>query len=175
EVMHEMLRALGYRVAVAECGQEAVRCAQEQCFDLVILDMVMPPGIDGAETYRQLGEIRPGQRAIIVSGYAESGRVGQAQALGAGKYVRKPVTVETLARAVREELERAHVGDVRSVIDSGLMNFRTSPATPRTPWRSPCPPRSCSRARSRRGSSPGPSRPAPRPWRSSSGSPMSRS
>ncbi|HZT06400.1 MAG TPA: GAF domain-containing protein [Chloroflexota bacterium] len=106
EVMHEMLRTLGYRVAVAECGQEAVRCAQEQCFDLVILDMVMPPGIDGAETYRQLCEIRPGQRAIIVSGYAESGRVGQAQALGAGKYVRKPVTVETLARAVREELDR---------------------------------------------------------------------
>ncbi len=68
--------------------------------------MVMPPGIDGAETYRQLCEIRPGQRAIIVSGYAESGRVGQAQALGAGKYVRKPVTVETLARAVREELDR---------------------------------------------------------------------
>ncbi|MGI5837444.1 MAG: hypothetical protein ACOX87_13280 [Chloroflexota bacterium] len=66
----------------------------------------MPDGIDGTETYRQVLEIRPGQRAITVSGYAESDRVVDAQALGAGSYVRKPVTLEKLARAIRRELDQ---------------------------------------------------------------------
>ena len=61
-------------------------------------------GSDGAETYGQLVGIRPGQPAIIFSGFAESPRVAAAQTLGAGAYVRKPVTWETLAGAVREEL-----------------------------------------------------------------------
>ncbi|MDO8691857.1 MAG: hypothetical protein Q7R39_17945 [Dehalococcoidia bacterium] len=48
----------------------------------------------------------PDQRAIIVSGYAESERVREFQALGAGAYLRKPVTLQRLARAVREESDR---------------------------------------------------------------------
>lgn len=67
----------------------------------------MPPGIDGTETYRRVREIRPGQRAILVSVFADSQRVREAQALGVGAYLRKPVSLEELGRAVREELERA--------------------------------------------------------------------
>ncbi len=106
DVVSMMLGALGYQVELVESGELAISKIKEQSFDLVILDMVMPPGIDGAETYRQIVEIRPGQRAIIVSGFSESGRVGEAQALGAGAYVRKPVTLERLAHAVRQELAR---------------------------------------------------------------------
>jgi DNA-binding NarL/FixJ family response regulator len=68
--------------------------------------MIMDPGIDGLETYRRILEIRPGQRAIIVSGFSETERVSQAQALGAGAYVRKPYVLEKIARAVREALDR---------------------------------------------------------------------
>ena len=107
EVAGDLLRKLGYHVATVASGEDAVAYVREQPVDLAVLDMVMPPGIDGAESYRRMQEIRPGQRAIIVSGFAPSDRVEQAQALGAGAYVRKPVTIEKLARAAREELDRS--------------------------------------------------------------------
>ena len=104
EVTRELLCRLGYRVQVASSGEEGLEFLQDHQVDLLILDMVMPPGIDGAETYRRVLKMRPGQRTIFVSGFAESERVRQAQALGAGAYLRKPVKLETLARAVRETL-----------------------------------------------------------------------
>ena len=50
--------------------------------------------------------LRSGQRAIIVSGFAETERVSKAQALGAGAYVKKPYLLEKLGLAVRKELGR---------------------------------------------------------------------
>jgi DNA-binding NtrC family response regulator len=74
--------------------------------DLILLDMIMDPGMDGLDTYRHILEINPKQKAIIVSGFSETDRVNKAQALGAGEYVRKPYVVEKLGLAVRKELER---------------------------------------------------------------------
>lgn len=48
--------------------------------------MIMDPGIDGLETYRRILKIRPGRKAIIVSGFSETDRVHAAQALGAVRY-----------------------------------------------------------------------------------------
>jgi two-component system, cell cycle sensor histidine kinase and response regulator CckA len=101
-----MLNQLGYWVAAVESGEAAITFVQEREVDLLILDMIMDPGIDGLETYRRILEIRPGQRAIIVSGFSETERVSQAKALGAGAYVRKPYVLSSLGRAVRAELDR---------------------------------------------------------------------
>lgn len=68
--------------------------------------MIMDPGINGLETYERIKKIDRHQKAIVVSGFAETGIVKQAQMLGAGKYIKKPVTLEKLARAVKEELEK---------------------------------------------------------------------
>jgi len=54
--------------------------------DLILLDMVMPKGINGRETYEQIIKIRPGQKAVIASGYAKTKEVDIAKELGAGKY-----------------------------------------------------------------------------------------
>ena len=54
--------------------------------ELIVLDMIMDPGMDGLETYRRILEIAPGQKAVIVSGYSETDRVKEAQRLGV--YVR---------------------------------------------------------------------------------------
>jgi two-component system, cell cycle sensor histidine kinase and response regulator CckA len=70
------------------------------------LDVIMEPGIDGLETYRQISEIRPKQKAIIVSGFSETDRVKEARVPGAGNYLRKPYLIERLGLAVRKELER---------------------------------------------------------------------
>ena len=66
----------------------------------------MPRGINGRETYEEIIKICPGQKAIIASGFAETGEVKKAQRLGAGKYIKKPYTLQKLAVAAKEELAR---------------------------------------------------------------------
>ena len=68
--------------------------------------MIMDPGINGRETYERIIEIRPNQKAIIISGFAESDEVKEAQKLGVGKYIKKPFTLEKIGLAVKEELEK---------------------------------------------------------------------
>ncbi len=106
EIADSLLSSLGYQVERATNGEQAVEIVRKTSFDLVILDMIMPGGIDGLETYRQMREINPGQRALIVSGYSESNQVVELQRLGGGSFVQKPYSIEALARAVREELAR---------------------------------------------------------------------
>ena len=71
-----------------------------------LLDMIMEPGIDGLDTYRQILEQHPCQNAIITSGYSETNRVKKAQGLGAEIYLKKPYSLEKLGMAVKSELEK---------------------------------------------------------------------
>jgi DNA-binding NarL/FixJ family response regulator len=57
------------------------------------------------DTYRGVLKINPKQKAIIVSGFSESDRVREAQALGAGAYIKKPYVMEKIGLAVKKELE----------------------------------------------------------------------
>ena len=53
--------------------------------------------MDGLDTYREVLKLRPGQKAIITSGYAQTQRVKETQELGAGAYIRKPFFMDTIA------------------------------------------------------------------------------
>jgi PAS domain S-box-containing protein len=106
EIASQILERLGYRVATAASGLDAVAYLEKHAVDLVILDMIMDPGIDGLETYRRIKAIHPDQKAVIASGYSETARVHEAQSLGAGAYIKKPYLLEKIGMAVREELDR---------------------------------------------------------------------
>ena len=106
EVAVEMLRQLGYSADSVSSGEEAVRYLQTHAVDLILLDMIMDPGMDGLDTYKKIVETHPRQRAIIASGFSETDRVREAQRLGVGAYIRKPFLLETLGLAVREELRK---------------------------------------------------------------------
>lgn len=106
ELAASMLGRLNFKVRTAASGEEAVEILKDNPADLVLLDMIMDPGMDGLDTYRKILERHPGQKAIIVSGFSETDRVLQAQALGAGPYVRKPYILEKLGLAVRKGLAR---------------------------------------------------------------------
>jgi len=71
---------------------------------LAVLDMLMEPGIDGLETFQKILEIRPNQKAIIASGFAETERIKEAQRLGAGAFIKKPYTLEKIGLAVKQTL-----------------------------------------------------------------------
>ncbi len=106
EIASTLLEKLNYRVSAVESGEKALAYLHDRRVDLLVLDMIMAPGMDGLETYRCVKEILPTQKAIIASGFAESGRVRKAQAMGAGAYIRKPYTLEKIGLAVRDELQR---------------------------------------------------------------------
>jgi PAS domain S-box-containing protein len=105
-VLISLLESLGYGAEAVSSGEAAIDYLKDHSVDLLLLDMIMPGGIDGAETYRQITQARPAQRAIVVSGFAETERVQLAQSLGAGQCIRKPVSLDGLSMAVREELDR---------------------------------------------------------------------
>ena len=74
--------------------------------DLILLDMIMDPGISGRETYERVIKIHPNQRAVIVSGFVETDEVREAQRLGAGRFIKKPFTLEKIRFALKNELKR---------------------------------------------------------------------
>lgn len=101
-----MLTTLGYKAKAVNSGEEAVEYLKENTVDLVLLDMIMDPGISDRQTYEQIIKIHPNQKAIIVSGFAETDEVKEAQKLGAGQYVKKPISLEIIGLAVKDELAK---------------------------------------------------------------------
>ena len=106
EISSALLTSLNYSVHAVESGEKAVEYLKTHSADLVILDMIMDPGMDGLDTYKHILNIHPGQKTIITSGYAETQRVHEAQKLGAGQYIKKPYTLDKIGQAVRTELDK---------------------------------------------------------------------
>ena len=106
EIASGILKKLGYPVTSVSSGEEAVEYLKDNSADLLVLDMIMDPGIDGLDTYKRILESHPNQKALIVSGFSETDRVRETQRLGAGAYVKKPYLLEKVGLAVRTELDK---------------------------------------------------------------------
>lgn len=104
EIAAAILTKIGYEVHSVSSGEAAIDYLVDHQADLLVLDMIMDPGIDGLETYQRIIRNNPKQRAVITSGFSESERVSEARKLGAAAYVKKPYRLENLAKAVREAL-----------------------------------------------------------------------
>ncbi len=104
DIACRMLDLLGYRTAAVESGEAALVYLEDRPVDLLVLDMYMKQGMSGPETYEKIRQIHPRQKAIIASGYAEDQAVRRAQAAGAGAFLSKPYTMETVGLAIRKEL-----------------------------------------------------------------------
>ena len=105
-IASNMLEKLGYSVASVSSGEEAVEYIKNHTVDLLVLDMIMDPGIDGLETYKRILKLYPEQKAIIASGFSETPRVKETLKLGAGAYVKKPYLMEKMGVAIKTELEK---------------------------------------------------------------------
>ncbi len=101
DIASGILKRLGYTVVAVPSGEDAVAYLSDNPVDLVILDMIMDPGIDGLDTYKRILEVRPGQKAIISSGFSETERVREVQRLGARQYIKKPYTIEKIGIIVK--------------------------------------------------------------------------
>ena len=106
EIACGMLTRLGYNAEAVSSGEEAIEYLKENPVDLIVLDMVMPKGMSGRETYEEIIKISPGQKAVIASGFSETEEVKMARKSGAGNYIKKPYILEKIGLAVKEELEK---------------------------------------------------------------------
>lgn len=99
-----ILTTLGYKTETAESGEKALDFLRECTVDLVLLDMVMEPGMDGLDTYQNILTIRPDQKVIIVSGYSETDRIKKALELGVRSYIKKPYRLGEIVTIIQEVL-----------------------------------------------------------------------
>lgn len=100
DIASQILTSLGYRCWAVASGDEAVSFLRRQAVDVVLLDMLLGGGMNGRETYEQMIRIRPGQRAVIASGFSVSDEVNLAIQLGVSSYIKKPYTVAQLGQAL---------------------------------------------------------------------------
>ena len=106
EVIGRLLAATGHQLHTVASGEEALSFLAGRQVDLLLLDMIMPNGIDGLETYRRALEIRPGLKAVLMSGSTDLDAVPKAQRLGAGAFVPKPMKREQLTAAIQATLQK---------------------------------------------------------------------
>ncbi len=106
KITSTLLTKLGYVANTVSSGEEAVEYVKNHPVDMLILDMIMYPGINGRQTYERILRFYPNQKAIIATGYSLTDEVKAAQKLGAGQFLKKPFTLEKLGIAVRDELAR---------------------------------------------------------------------
>jgi len=104
EIAKKILEKLGYSVSTVASGEEAVEYFKQHTPDIIVLDMIMEPGINGLETYKQILEICPKQKAIIASGFSETEHVKATLEIGAGIYIKKPYTMQNIGLAIKKEL-----------------------------------------------------------------------
>jgi PAS domain S-box-containing protein len=112
-----LVQMLGHEVQLASEGAEALRQYREahasgRPFDLVILDLTVRVGMDGAETLRRLLEMDPWVRAIASSGYSDDAAIASYAKLGFSAVLPKPYGTELLSETV-EGVLAAPRGDVR--------------------------------------------------------------
>ena len=107
EIACELLSRLGYEAHAVSSGEAALDYLRNNAVDLMILDMIMEPGIDGCETYARALQIKPDQKALIVSGYTSSESVETARQLGAGQFIKKPYTLDKIGPALSQALKKS--------------------------------------------------------------------
>ncbi|WP_028582954.1 hybrid sensor histidine kinase/response regulator [Desulfogranum mediterraneum] len=103
EIASRLLNRMGYQPYTVPSGEQALEFIKEKQVDLVILDMLMDPGINGCETYRRILEEVPEQKAIITSGYSSSRDVDLARELGITQFIKKPYSLHELGQALQLE------------------------------------------------------------------------
>ena len=98
----------GYEVASAAEGPQGLHKAMSGCFDLILLD-VMLPGLDGFEICRRIRTEDPEQPIIMMTAKTSDEDIVQGLSLGADDYVAKPFSVAQLVLRVQAVLRRSRI------------------------------------------------------------------
>ena len=111
--LSQSLEALQLETATATNGEEALAKLMEKEFGLILLDIRMP-GMDGMEVLRQVREIRPDIRVIMITAYGTVGLAVEAMKLGAVDFIQKPFSPEEIRELVSRVLDREKLAEQKA-------------------------------------------------------------
>lgn len=89
-------------VGEASNGDEAVRLATQFVPDVILMDLVMPGGVDGVEATRKVKNISPRTQVVVLTSYHEDEHIFPAIRAGALSYILKDISSTELAEVVRK-------------------------------------------------------------------------
>lgn len=111
KLMRAILESAGFEVATENNGLRAVRRVQEQAFDVVFTDLVMP--VSGVVAVKEILDASPDTEVILLTGYPDCERAREALAYGARLCLGKPATPQTILGTVYQVI--AEQGAARRV------------------------------------------------------------
>src|SRR5262245_10209337 len=96
-------------------GEECLKKLTETPYDLILLDIWLP-GIDGIETLRQIREVSPSTRVIMISGHATIATAVTATKLGAWDFIEKPLSLEHTLLIARNALSHSRLEQAHAIL-----------------------------------------------------------
>jgi DNA-binding NtrC family response regulator len=103
EVLAERMTSRGIEVSTATSAAEAIRMAENESFDAIIVDLMMPE-MDGLEALKLIKEKKPESQVILLTGHATLDKGIEAMKLGAVDFLEKPADLSQLT----EKIKKAH-------------------------------------------------------------------
>lgn len=104
-------------------GEQALELMKKRLFDVVVLDIKMPGGMDGIEALREMKKIQPLTEVILLTGHASVETSIEGMRLGAFDYLMKPVSLEDLMVKLAQAFEKkdSHEQKIRKAKIKDLM------------------------------------------------------
>jgi len=109
----------------ARSGEEALELLKEKTFDVVILDVKMPGGMDGIEALREIKKIQPLAEVLLLTGHASVETSIEGMKLGAFDYLLKPIKLDDLLKKIAQAIEKkdTHDNKIRSAQIKKLLRY----------------------------------------------------
>ena len=105
EYLAKRLLKMGFIVRATFSGEEAVQAAEQEHFDVAVVDLKMPE-MDGVETQRRLKEVQPFLQCIVLTGHGSVESALESGQQEAFDYLMKPVDYDKLVEAIRKAYQK---------------------------------------------------------------------
>lgn len=124
-VLQKELTRQGCAITIAHNGDEAIRLARHEEFQVALLDLMMP-GANGIQVLRALCEQEPAPEVIIMTGHATVNTALEAMKLGAYDYLTKPCSLAELTEVIRKAYEKNRLRRENQVLQSLIKHNLTN-------------------------------------------------
>ena len=122
ENLKEILDNAGYFNDMAGSAKEAMEKLNEQQFDVILLDFMMP-GIDGINALGKIKRINPNSKIIMITAFASIENAVTAIKKGASEYISKPFKIEALLLMIKQAIEELRFeGDIKKLNLEGTLS-----------------------------------------------------
>jgi DNA-binding NtrC family response regulator len=126
----ERLTLIDFDVIAASTGKEAITAAENDLFDVAVVDFQMP-GMDGTQVLKALKERHKYLEIIMLTGHATIDSAVECTKLGAFKYLEKPYDFEKLVEVIKEayeaRLNKKFEHNKKHMEEIQKLSFRESP------------------------------------------------